>query len=249
MYGRRQGDLQRCALKPDGRVAAMIERVHPSVASPAVVEQALRVFERDPAPVIALLERLRDDPDQAVRRSVANRLNDLGRADPARLVALCTRWAQDAPPARLRLIRHALRTLVKRADPHALTVLGYGERARIALRDASIEPASVPIGGSVAIVFALASTSRRTQRILVDLRVTCAGANGVTDRTRVFKLVAAELGPLEVLPLRRRLSLQQMSTRGHHPGLHRVEALVNGEAMPVGRFEVTARLPDTPRRR
>ncbi|MCA3179062.1 MAG: DNA alkylation repair protein [Burkholderiaceae bacterium] len=199
----------------------------------------LKVFARDPRPVIALLERLRDDPDEYVRRSVANHLNDLGRDDPARLVELCTRWAEDAPPARRKLIRHALRTLVKRGDPHALTVLGYGERARVEVRGASIVPARAPIGGAVEIAFEVASTSRRVQRVLVDLRVAYAGARADADRTKVFKLDAGELGAGEVMTFRKRLSLRQMTTRTHHPGTHRVEALVNGAAFEVGTFEVT----------
>jgi 3-methyladenine DNA glycosylase AlkC len=200
----------------------------------------LRVFERDPRPVIALLERLRDDPDEAVRRSVANHLNDLGRADPALLVEVCTRWAQDATPGRVRLIRHALRTLVKRGDPHALAVLGYGERPRATLRAASIAPARVPIGGTVSIAFELASAARRTQRVLVDLRVTYAGARpGGAARTKVFKLDAGELAPDGAIAFRKRLSLRQMTTRTHHPGRHEVEALVNGVAFPLGGFDVT----------
>ena len=200
----------------------------------------LTVFERDPAPVIALLERLRDDPDDYVRRSVANHLNDLGRADPARLVALCTRWADGAPPARLRLIRHALRTLVKRGDPHALTVLGFGEPARIALRAASIEPARPRIGASVRIGFEIASTVRRVQRLLVDLRVTYADASGAPTRTKVFKLSTLELAGGEAAAFAKTLSLAPLSTRTHHPGGHRVEALVNGIAYEVGRFEARA---------
>jgi 3-methyladenine DNA glycosylase AlkC len=203
----------------------------------------LTVFERDPRPVIALLERLRDDPDPVVRRSVANHLNDLGRADPALLVEVCTRWARDAPPERLRLVRHALRTLVARGDPHALRVLGYGSRARVTLRDASIVPARVPIGDAVRVCFELASTVRRPQRVLVDLRVTYAGARAGVVRTKVFKLDAGELGPGGSMVFSRRLSLRQMSTRTHHPGLHRVEALVNGVPYEVGTFEVTPARP------
>lgn len=199
----------------------------------------LKVFERDPRPVLALLERLRDDPQDYVRRSVANHLNDLGRADPALLVEVCTRWAQDAPPERLRLVRHALRTLVKRGDPHALTVLGYGERAKVVLRGASVAPSRVPIGGAVEIAFEVASTARRVQRVLVDLRVTYAGARADAARVKVFKLDAGELAPGGARAFRKRLSLKQLSTRTHHPGLHRVEALVNGAAHEVGGFEVT----------
>jgi 3-methyladenine DNA glycosylase AlkC len=211
----------------------------------------LRVFGRDPRPVLVLLERLRDDPDDAVRRSVANHLNDLGRQDPALLVALCTAWVRDAPPARLPLVRHALRTLVKRGDPHALTVLGYGRRAEVSLRGARIEPARPMIGGSVEIAFELVSTGARAQRVLVDLRVLYARAAArprpvdadeaeAADqgRVKVFKLTAVTLAPGETLALRKRLSLRQMSTRTHHPGRHAVEALVNGQVMTVGRFEL-----------
>jgi 3-methyladenine DNA glycosylase AlkC len=206
----------------------------------------LKVFERDPRPVIALLERLRDDPDDYVRRSVANHLNDLGRADPALLVEVCTRWAKGAPAPRVRLIRHALRTLLKRGDPHALAVLGFPHGAQVSLRGASVSPAEAPIGGAVEIAFELCSTAAGPQRVLVDLRVAYAGAPrrpaGAprAERLRVFKLAAAELAPGETLALRRRLSLRQMSTRTHHPGVHRVEALVNGIAMPVGGFDVVA---------
>jgi 3-methyladenine DNA glycosylase AlkC len=200
----------------------------------------LKVFERDPRPVIALLERLRDDPDEAVRRSVANHLNDLGRADPALLVEVCARWAKGAPPQRVRLIRHALRTLVARGDPHALTVLGYGARAKVTLRDVSIVPARVPIGGAVRVSFELASAARRSQRVLVDLRVTYAGPRAGAARTKVFKLDAGELRADGAMGFAKRLSLRQMSTRTHHPGVHRVEALVNGVAYEAGTFEVTA---------
>jgi 3-methyladenine DNA glycosylase AlkC len=200
----------------------------------------LRVFERDPRPVIALLERLRDDTDEYVRRSVANHLNDLGRADPALLVELCTRWAEGAPPARVRLIRHALRTLVKRGDPHALTVLGFGEPARVALRGVSIEPARAPIGGRVQITFELASTARRVQPLLVDLRVTYADARGAPTRVKVFKLSTVELAGGEVAAYAKTLSLAQLSTRIHYPGVHRVAAMVNGVAIEVGDFEVVA---------
>ncbi|MFM1988695.1 MAG: hypothetical protein RJA99_1652 [Pseudomonadota bacterium] len=199
----------------------------------------LTVFERDPRPVIALLERLRDDPDEYVRRSVANHLNDLGRADPALLVDLCTRWAEGAPPARIRLIRHALRTLVKRGDPHALTVLGFGERARVALRAASIAPARVPIGGAVRIAFELAATTRGAQRLLVDLRITYADARGEPTRAKVFKLSTVELAGGEVAAFSKTLSLAQRTTRTHHPGAHRVEAVVNGATFEVGGFELT----------
>jgi hypothetical protein len=76
------------------------------------------------------------------------------------------------------------------------------------------------------------------QRVLVDLRVSYASARDEGARTKVFKLAAFELAPGESVRLRKRLSLRQMTTRTHHPGLHRLEALVNGDAVEIGVFEV-----------
>lgn len=203
----------------------------------------LQVFGRDPSTVEPLLARLRDDPDDAVRRSVANHLNDIGHDDPVRLLRICTEWRVDAPPARQRLLRHALRTRVKRGDPAALALLGYGGRARVALESAAISPARPVIGAHVEVDAVLRSTARRTQPVLVDLRIGYARAPGRDDgsaRTRVFKLVAVDLAPGATLPLHKRLSLRQMTTRTHHPGRHTVDLLVNGTVLPLGTFVLRA---------
>jgi 3-methyladenine DNA glycosylase AlkC len=50
--------------------------------------------------VVELLERLKDDPSTLVRRSVANNLNDLGKAHPELLARTCAAWLEaQCPPA------------------------------------------------------------------------------------------------------------------------------------------------------
>ena len=53
----------------------------------------LPAFQKDPQPVIALLELLKDDPERYVQRSVANNLNDIGKDHPEVAVAVCRRWS------------------------------------------------------------------------------------------------------------------------------------------------------------
>jgi 3-methyladenine DNA glycosylase AlkC len=57
----------------------------------------LRVLQRDPSPMLPLLERLRDDPDLYVRRSVANHLNDIGKDHPALLLQIARDWLKNPP--------------------------------------------------------------------------------------------------------------------------------------------------------
>jgi len=79
-------------------------------------------FIADPTPVLPILERLKDDPDLYVRRSVANHLGDIAKDHPELVFALCERWLANASNERKWLIRHALRHPAKNAHPTALVL-------------------------------------------------------------------------------------------------------------------------------
>ena len=197
----------------------------------------LRAFQADPRPVLVLLERLKDDPALYVRRSVANNLNDIGKDHPALLVATAKRWMVDATEERRWIIRHALRSAVKRADADALAVLGYGESAFLSIRKGRVTPPRVTIGSTVTIDCELVNRSAKPQRVLADLRVHYVKANG-NKRPKVFKLKVVELPARASLPLSKRLLLSQLTTRTHYPGTHKVELLINGRSHPLGRFDL-----------
>jgi 3-methyladenine DNA glycosylase AlkC len=197
----------------------------------------LRAFQRDPRPVLALLELLKDDPELYVRRSVANNLNDIGKDHPELLFATARRWLEDASPERQWLVKHALRSAVKRGEAGALQALGYGRKAAARIADVRVTPRRVKIGGTVTLAFAVASTARRQQALLIDVRVHFVKANGQTS-PKVFKLKQLDLAAGESAHLSTKVSLRQMTTRKHYPGKHTVEVLVNGTAFPVGEFVV-----------
>jgi 3-methyladenine DNA glycosylase AlkC len=70
----------------------------------------LRQFQADPAPVLALLDLLKDDPELYVRRSVANNLNDIGKDHPAVLASTARAWLENAPAGRAWIVGHAPRS-------------------------------------------------------------------------------------------------------------------------------------------
>jgi 3-methyladenine DNA glycosylase AlkC len=199
----------------------------------------LRDFQRDPRPVLALLELFKDDPVLYVRRSVANNLNDIGKDHPALLVETARRWMKDAPDARRWLIRHALRSAVKRADSGALEIMGFCGEAKVAISKASIAPKHPRMGDSVTIAFEITNTDSKRQRVLVDLCVHFVKANGKT-RPKVFKLKALEFGPGETAQLRKVIALTEMTTRKHYAGTHCIYAMLNGRAEPLGDFALAS---------
>ncbi|MGH2636641.1 MAG: DNA alkylation repair protein [Actinomycetota bacterium] len=197
----------------------------------------LRRFQLDPSPVLELLELLKDDPSLYVRRSVANNLNDIGKDHPDVLVATCRRWMKGASEKRRWVIRHALRSAVKRGDPAALAVLGFGGAGAAEIDDVAIEPRRPRIGGSVRITLNVGNTGKGRAAFNVDLRVHFVKANGGTS-PKVFKVREVELEPGERVRLSKVVSLRQQTTRTHHAGRHAVDVVVNGEAHPAGAFVV-----------
>lgn len=203
----------------------------------------LREFQRDPAPVLALLERLKDDPSLYVRRSVANNLNDIGKDHPDVLTDTARRWLAGQPSEERRwVVNHALRSAVKRGDPQALAVLGFGGPAdAILVSAARITPARAVIGGKIRLEFDLTHTGvgigAKPLTVLVDFAIHYVKASG-ESRPKVFKLTSLDLAPGQTVRLGKSVSLAEMTTRKHHPGWHRVEVLLNGAARELGGFEL-----------
>jgi 3-methyladenine DNA glycosylase AlkC len=199
----------------------------------------LRAFQDDPRPVLELLDLLKDDPELLVRRSVANNLNDIGKDNPAALIDTCRRWMKDATPDRSRLVRHALRSAVKRGDLDALEILGFLPATGVQVRDIRIAPAVASIGDSVTFTVDLSNEGSITLPLLIELRVHFVKANGRSS-PKVFALKELELQPHGSVRLTKAVSLAQHTTRTHYPGEHRVEVLVNGRASGTGVFDIVA---------
>ena len=197
----------------------------------------LRQFQADPAPVLALLDLLKDDPELYVRRSVANNLNDIGKDHPEVLADTAQAWLKDASAERAWIVGHALRFAVKRGDRSALQVLGFGKTAQVAVGGIQISPATPEMGGTVHMAFELTNTQAHTQSLLVDLAVHYVKANGQA-KAKVFKLKTLELAPGQTARFAKKLSLTEMTTRTHYPGRHQVDVMLNGQALPLGCFEL-----------
>jgi 3-methyladenine DNA glycosylase AlkC len=200
---------------------------------------AMRVswLDEHPERVLELLEQLKDDPATVVRRSVANNLNDLGKVHPALLTRTCERWLDGATAERRALVEHALRSAIKRGEPGALRLLGFGKKAAVTLENARFDPPRVAIGGRVTMAFTLRSTSSKAQDLLVDAAVHFVQARGTS--AKVFKIKRITLPPRASVSLETRFSLAVHTTRVPRAGRHAVDVIVNGVALPAGSFEVT----------
>ena len=194
-------------------------------------------LDANPGRVLALLELLKADPTTLVRRSVANNLNDLSKVQPDLVVETCRAWLQTPSPETHALVRHALRSLIKRGHRGALGLLGAGAPPKVVLRAVRLSAKSIRLGGDIAFSFRLDSTASRTQELVVDYAVHFVKASGA-QRPKVFKLKRITLPAKGSVAFDGKVSFAPLTTRKHYPGRHRVEVLANGEAFPLAEFEV-----------
>lgn len=189
----------------------------------------------DPQSTVPILDALHRDPSEYVRRSVANHLNDISRSDPALAVAVATRWlTTETTP----LVRHALRTLVKAADPGALALLGFPPPAALTVTGPALGRANVRVGEELPFEFTLTNDGDEDVRLAVDYVVHHRKANG-TLTPKVFKLTTRTLAAGESVTISRRHSFRPITTRVYHSGEHAVELQVNGRTF--GRTSFTLR--------
>lgn len=198
----------------------------------------LNGFVRDPEPLFGLLEPLRDDPEEYVRRSVANNLNDIAKDHPERVIEVCARWQADGSPRTARIVRHASRTLVKQGHPGALRLLGFTVPPKVDASPLRLEAAQVQIGGALRFEIELQSTAQTPQRWAIDYIVHHVRARGGTS-PKVFKGSARDVPAGGAIALAKKHSLKVVSTRRYYPGVHSLEVVVNGQSVGRADFELT----------
>ncbi|WEZ82858.1 DNA alkylation repair protein [Rhizobium sp. 32-5/1] len=196
----------------------------------------LPALVRDPQPILPILTALIDDPEDYVRRSVANSLNDIAKDHPD-LVATFVRDAMiDASPQRRQLLRHASRTLLKKGHGDALANFGFAPAAGISA-SILIETPSVIFGEHLGFTLTLSNEGASPQRLMIDYAVHHRKANG-SLAPKVFKWTSLELGAGESVTMARRHAMRAITTRQYYPGAHRIEILVNGAVLAGGDFEL-----------
>ncbi|MFB7369271.1 DNA alkylation repair protein [Streptomyces sp. NPDC056222] len=200
--------------------------------------RTLTVFVKDPRPVLEILEPLRSDPSGYVRKSVANNLNDISKDAPDLALATALRWLEESPtPETGWIVKHGLRTLVKKGDQQALAILGATGGEHVRVPRLTITPRSVTLGETLLIGFDIENTDDRAHSIAVDYVVHHVRKNG-RSIPKVFKLTTLELGPGERRSLEKTHAIKEVQTRRYYAGEHTVDIQVNGLVQATGRFDL-----------
>ncbi|MDB6173428.1 MAG: alkylation repair enzyme [Chthoniobacteraceae bacterium] len=190
----------------------------------------------DPTPVVVILENLKADPSLYVRKSVANHLNDITKDHPDWVLDRLEKWPLNNPHTAW-IVKHALRTLIKKGNQRALAIIGAGEEPEVLIHGFKVKPREIRLGDRITLSFCLESTSQKPQRLVVDYVVHYVKKSGITSG-KVFKLKEFTLGAGESLSIARSQSIRDFTTRLHHPGRHEVDVVINGKSVARDFFQL-----------
>ncbi|MBL7898180.1 MAG: DNA alkylation repair protein [Crocinitomicaceae bacterium] len=182
-------------------------------------------FVKNPDFILPILEKLKTDKEDYVYRSVANNLNDISKNHPDLVLKLGKKWAGKSETTDW-VLKHALRTLLKKGNPDALKIFGFSENKKIKLEAAELEKKSLKIGQSTRLKFAV-KNSGKEDNLRIEYKVFYHKKNGSYTQ-KVFQVSEKKIKSDELLEFDKKIDFKDLSTRKHYPGIHYIEIILNG---------------------
>jgi 3-methyladenine DNA glycosylase AlkC len=188
---------------------------------------ALPEFKKDPAPILPILENLKQDDAETVRKSVANNLNDIAKDKPEIVMETVKRW-QGISKNTDWIIKHGSRTLLKQGNLDALDTFGLQQKVKVEVKDITVSPNKIKIGDTATLSFSITLKEKKATKLRVEYGVYYVKANGSTSR-KLFKITENTYTPDKKVDFNRTLRFHDMTTRKHYPGQHKITVVINGK--------------------
>lgn len=186
----------------------------------------LNDFVSDPSLILPILENLKSDPELFVRRSVANNLNDISKDHPDLILKLAKKWVGQNPNVDW-IIKHGLRTLLKKGNSEALAIFELKEPKDIKIKNLTLTKKSFKIGSRLEFNFEVVNNHSLDQKLRIDYTIYYLKKNGIYSK-KVFKILERSMRSKSTEKILKYHSLRQMTTRTHYVGKHYLEISING---------------------
>lgn len=187
----------------------------------------LEAFKKDPEPVLSILENLKNDKSEYVRKSVANNLNDISKDNPEIVINIAKEWYGKTNETN-KLIKHSLRTLLKKGNPEALKITGINHSSNIEILNCFIDKKNVELNESAAISFIIKNNDKEKQLVRSEYLFEFPGKNGSHNK-KIFKISETQLEPGEEKEIKKNHKFQHQSIRQLLPGEYFFTLIINGK--------------------
>ena len=194
-------------------------------------------LKKEPKQILPILENLKNDPSEYVRRSVANNLNDIAKDHPEVVLELAGKW-QGISAETNALIKHGSRTLLKQGNTEILSHFGLLNDSRFEVTALKVISPEVKIGDDLTFSFNIKNGSDREQLFRLEYAIYYLRQNGQLSK-KVFKISERVFKPNEEATITRKQSFRLITTRKFYEGEQQLSVIINGHERAFEKFSLT----------
>lgn len=187
---------------------------------------AITFLKKDPLPIIPILEYLKKDESESVRRSVANNLNDISKDNPEIVISIAKKWFGESNEIDW-IVKHACRTLLKQGNKQIMKLFGFDSVSQIKITNFQVLTPKVKIGYGLEFSFQLNNVSELSSKLRLEYGLYYQKANGSLSK-KVFKISEKVYPKKSITSISRKQSFKIITTRKFYTGLHQVSIIING---------------------
>ena len=192
-------------------------------------------YKHDPSTILPILEKLKKDKSEYVRRSVANNLNDISKDNPKLVIKLAKEWRGISPETD-KLVKHGCRTLLKQGEPKVLQLFGFKAPKHVELKKFKLT-AKIKMGEAIDFEFTLHTKKKKLGLLRIEYIVEFVRKNNKTGK-KVFKISEGKYAETE-RNITKKHSFKSISTRKYYAGKHSVSIVVNGMVLSKREFVIS----------
>jgi len=197
--------------------------------------KAVPALKKDPAPVLPILQNLKNDPSEFVRHSVANNLNDISKDHPSIVRDIANKWLGISRETDA-VVRHGCRTLLKQGNREILLLFGF-DSDMIELAEFSIETPMIRIGENLEFTFSIINRDQKIRAVRMEYAIYYKRKNGSRSK-KVFKISECDIEPGRNYEVYRKQSFRKITTRTYYIGKHKLSVIINGKESGAKLFKL-----------
>lgn len=195
---------------------------------------AIPELKRNPKLILPLLENLKRDLSEYVRRSVANNLNDIAKDHPSMIIEIANKWSGISNETDA-IIKHGSRTLLKQGNIEILKHFGLSNNSKLEVSALKIITAKVKTGNDLLFSFSVKNGSNKEQLIRLEYAIHYLRQNGQLSK-KVFKISERTFKPNENTTITKKQSFRIITTRKFYKGQQKLSIILNGQERAFGEF-------------
>jgi 3-methyladenine DNA glycosylase AlkC len=197
---------------------------------------AIPTLKKDPKAILSILENLKTDPSEYVRRSVANSLNDIAKDNPGIVISIAKKW-KGLSKETDGIVKHGCRTLLKQGHPEIMALYDLSPSRQMVISDFFIHTKKVRIGEDLKFSFSVQNSDKQRHSFRLEYAIYYLKQNGQFGK-KVFKIKEGQIEPGNEISIFKKQCFKIITTRRFYEGKQKLSVILNGIEKEIIEFEL-----------